>query len=525
MPLENAPANIQSVSDAEILISRDDADKVQSNLDFYYGNHWQDGGGWRGSMPSTTTLEGATIAAEIERGFVSKNTIKEVVDRAVNGVVGRDPGFTLSYSVEGDKRKQKPILKEAEAVLKRWMKDKDFKKFVQKALRNALLSGKSTLRILIPPGLINEGGVEVNPDNPLQLVYLDAPSPLAGSVLTDENTRESMSIFLGVTTDTDGREKKFADLSYLLPVENVDGKRITEIAILPERGIAEYAQLDLNGKLMMFELEMPRLISEQIRSLQMLQNLNLSMMLRNSNLGGFLERIVLNGQLPGHYEDDGNGGQVWVRDEFAVGAGTVNAINGVPVMDENGNVRSYTSASVAYRDPISVSTFLESKDAAYRGILEESQQLHALLSGDAITSGDSRRQALAAFMSSLRIPKQQAESAIEWLVEVILMCAGTLGGDPDKYRGIVAKAECKLDFGAISAGEIDLLERQVRIGIISVETARERIGIENLEEEAQRVRDGLDVVMRAAKLFGSNATLDSGQDNRDTLSQDDTGEQ
>lgn len=517
MSLENSPAKIQSVSDAEVLVARTDADKVQSNLDFYYGDHWQEGAGWAGPMPASSSSEYATIYAEVRRGFVSKNTIKEAVDRAVNGVLGREPKFTLSYEVEGSKREQKRILKEADTMVKRWMKDKEFKKFIQKALRNALLSGKSTLRVFIPAGLLNNGQIEVDPSNPLQLLYLDAPTPLSSTIITDDSTRERVAIFMGTALDEIGRERKVAEVSYLLPVQNEDGKRYTEIAILPERGIAEYAQLDLDGKLMMFELEMPRLITEQIRSLQMLQNLNLSMMQRNSVLGGFLERMILNGQLPGHYEDDGTGGQVFIRDEFAVGAGTVNAINGVPVMDENGNVRGYTSASVVYRDPVAVTTFLEAKDAAYRGILEESQQLHALLSGDAITSGDSRRQALAAFISSLRIPKGVVESAIEWLVETVLMAAGTFSGDADRFRGIKAKSECKLDFGAISAGEVDLLERMVRVGIIGLETARERYGIEDLEEEQRRVEDGLSTVNAAIDTFGGTARLDNGQDNRDKI--------
>jgi len=517
MSLQDNFAGITDLNDARNLVARPDSAKVKSNISFYYGDHWQNTDGWSGPIPPPNSSDYSLVASEIERGFVSKNTVKEIVDRGVNGVLGRDPKFTLSFTGDAGKRDQKRILAEAEALLKDWMKDKDFKKYMQKALRHALLAGKSTLRIFIPAGFVQEGAVDVDENNPLGVIYLDAPNPLASTVITDEATRERTGIFIGQAVDADGREKDVAEITYLLPVQNEDGRRYTEITILPERGYPSSAQLDLGGRLLMFELEMPRMITDQIRSLQKLQNLNLTMMQRNAVLGGFLERIILNGQLPGHYEDDGQGGQVFVRDEFAVGAGTVNAINGVPYVDENGNTKGYTSASVSYRDPVSVQTFLESSGAAYSGILEECQQLHAKLSGDAITSGDSRRQALAAFLSSLRIPKQVVEQAMEWLIESILSLAGTLSGNPDRFKGVEVKTEAKLDYGAISAGEIDLLERQVRIGIISIQTARERIGIEDPETEQRLVEAELEFKKSVDAVYQSNDLIDNTVDNRDKL--------
>jgi hypothetical protein len=517
MALNDNYAGITDLNTAKQSVVREDGITVESNMNFYYGDHWQMSAGWAGPIPSATDGDYTAVATEIERGFVSKNSIKEIVDRGVNGVLGRDPKFNFSAPEGMDKRKSKKLLAEAEEVLKKWMKEKDFKKYVQKALRHAFLSGSSTLRVFIPAGFVQEGVVSVNEQDPLSVVYLDAPTPLSADIIVDDATREKTGVFIGSAVDESGKEREIAEVNYLLPLQNEDGKRYTEITIIPERGTAQSAQLDLNGQLMMFELELPRMVTEQIRSLQMLQNLNLTMMERNAVLGGFLERIILNGQLPGHYEDDGQGGTQFVRDDFAVGAGTVNAINGVPTLDENGNTTGYTQASINYRDPVSVKTFLDAQTAAYRGILEESQQLHALISGDAITSGDSRRQALAAFMSSLRIPKQVVESAMEWLGGVILSFAGTLTGDPGKFADVIVKAEAKLDYGAISAGEIDLLERQVRIGIISIQTARERIGIEDTDEEQRRVESELKFKNSVDASFQSNDLLDSTTDNRDKM--------
>ncbi len=495
-------------------VRRDDADTVQSNLDFYYGDHWQNTLGWSGPIPQPFEAGYDDVAATIQKGFVSKNTIREVVDNAVNGVLGREPIINLSFQGKNGKK----LVDEADKSIKKWLKSKKGLKSLQKALRHALLSGKSTIRLMIPSGLLQDGAIEVNPNNPIGVVYPDAPTPLSSKIILDEATMEESGVTIVKITDSTGKERDRAELVYLIDEANEDGNRLTRFDIIGDQGEEETATLDLNGHLTLFELEMPRIITEQVRSLQKSQNLHLTMMDRNSVLGGFLERIILNGQLPGHYETDPNTGEtVFVRDELALGGGTVNAINGVPTVDENGNVNGYTTASVSYKDPVSPDTFIKGSSNAYRSILEETKQLHSLLSGDAITSGDSRRQALAAFMSSLRIPKAVVESALEWLVETLLAFEGVLSGDPEKYRGIEVKANCRLDFGAISAGEIDLLERQVRVGIISLETAREKAGIEDLEEEERRVQAEVELRSALDTTFSGNKALDPNIDNRDVV--------
>lgn len=516
MSLENNPLGITTVKDAKEVIAREDSAMVESTIAFMHGDHWQDGEAWSGPIPPTNSSDYTVVAEEIERGFVSKNVIKEVIDRGVNGVIGREPKITLSFP---DKRQTK-LVAEAEEIIKKWMAEKDFQKYIQIALRNSFAASDSTLRLFIPAGLLKDGQVAINEKDPLAFLYLDAPDPLSAGVVEEDTTKEKTGVFIGKTVDSSGKEVELAEVSYLIPIENPQGKRFTEITVIPEKGEPESAQIDLNGNLFIYELGMPAIITESVISQQKMLNLNLTMMQRNSVLGGYLERVILNGQLPGHYEEI-DGEQVFVREDFITGAGSINAINGVPQLDENGNVSNYTTASISYRDPVSVRTFLEAKDASYRAVLEEVQQLHALLSGDAITSGDSRRQAVAGFLSTLRIPKYTTERAIEWLVETVLMCAGTFSGNPDKFKGIKCTAECKLDTGVVTSGEIDLLERQVRIGIISIETAREKVGIEDSALEQSRVEAELNFKNKVDTSYQNNdlanPSLDNKIDNRDIV--------
>lgn len=485
MSIQDCTIGVTSFEEAEQLIEREDSDKVQSNLDFYYGDHWQNANGWSGPIPANTDAEYSNVSYEIERGFVSKNVIKEIVDRAVNGITGKDAIWAVVP--KAGKEASQELVDEATAFIKEWMERAKFQRYLSEALRNALLSGKSTLRLFIPAGFVREGQVVIDTNDPIKNLYIDAPSPLAATVYECPQSKERLGVFVA-DVKIDGQDAQVAELDYLLPVANERGKRITEISLVPSRGDDMVSvQLDLGERLTMIEIEIPRLVTDQVRSLQMFLNLNMTMMQRNSVLGGFLERIILNGQLPGHYEEDADGTKTFVRDDFAVGAGTVNAITGIPVANESGQIIQYTPADIRYQQPVEVKTFVDASDQAYRNILESSDQLHALISGDAISSGESRRQALHGFFSALKIPKQQVEQAGKWTFETVLAFAAFLTGQAGRFEDLTVNFNSRLDLGALPAEEINLIGKQVELEILSKKTARERIGIEDVEEEQRRV--------------------------------------
>lgn len=514
MAIEQNPFGVENINDAQELVAGDDTGSTQSNFDFYYGDHWQGGSAWAGPIPETSDSDYDTVVEEIERGLASKNVVKEIVDRAANAVTGRKPVWDIKpkRSVTDDT----PITPEEEAritqaknLLENWIEEKEFDKYISKALRQTLLAGKSTLRLFIPAGFVVNGTVSVDTDSPLQNLYLDAPHPLAGTVAVDPNSREKIAVFLGKMGDDDT-----AEISYLLPVATENG-RVTETALMMgDAGSPDVAevQMDLGGKLPMHQMEMPRLVTEQVVSMQKAINLNLTMMTRNSVLGGFLERVILNGQLPGHYEEGENGEAEFVRDEFVTGAGSVNSISGVPIINEaTGQVTNYTTPSIMYRDPVTPDTFLKGANEMYRMVLESSDQLHALISGDAAASGESRRQAVASFFSYLKTPKQEVDKAGRWTLESVLAYAGFLTGNPDLFADLRVTYESKLDMGAIPTAEIDLTERLVNVGIMSLETAREKVGIEDPDAEKRRVESEKGELDEVSKVNSDGTSKVTGQ--------------
>lgn len=224
--------------------------------------------------------------------------------------------------------------------------------------------------------------------------------------------------------------------------------------------------------------------------MQKLLNLALTMLGRNVVLGGFLERVLINAQLPGAYRTDPHTGkQVFVPHPLEFGAGSVNALVGVEVRDEaTGELKSYANPSVVYRDPVPVGTFADTRDIAYRAILEECQQAHALLSGDAAPSGESRRQALSDFLSSLRLTAPAVERAVRWLLETALHLAAHFAGQPGRYLDLRAVTICHLDTGPLGADEAKQVIDLVDAKLLSRETGMARVGIDDTDAEAQRIQ-------------------------------------
>jgi hypothetical protein len=231
------------------------------------------------------------------------------------------------------------------------------------------------------------------------------------------------------------------------------------------------------------------LITPQVREHQCMINMALTMLARNVVLGGFLERVILNAQLPGKYETDPDDPkrQRFVPDKLHVGAGTTNALVGVPTYDETGRVSGYTSPSVIYRDPVATTTFESTRSVGYNGILEETDQLYTSISGDAAASGESRIQARAQFELSLKSTRTQVDAAGRWLLESMLALAALFSGQAKRYEGLRVDFSAQVNTGPQSAADVDMVLKKKGAGLISLETAQMDAKVEDPEAERQKM--------------------------------------
>ncbi len=499
------PFDALTVRDAQRRMACDDEENeiAESALAFAEGDHWQHGHGWVGPRPDHHLGHDDRpyeadyrhsmhhhLLREIRRAFISKNAIGEVLARHRAGVIGHPIAWKLTVSRplaqgESPTAAEQALIAEAEAALTTWWDQEGVVEELHEALVLLLCAGRAPLRLYVPPGLLVEqadGSVTLPPgDLPAQLarIALDTPDRDEATVIEDDRTRAEAGIFLA-------EEEKGQPT---LEVSALDGTE-TVLRIIAGDTVQSETRLPLGGRLLVYELERPVLITAQVLSLQKLLNLSLSMLGRNVVLGGFLERVFLNTQMPGEFRTDPHtGGQVFVPHPLDVGAGSINVLQGTEIRDDaTGQVTGYANPSVVYRDPVPVQTFADTRDIAYRAILEETQQAHALLSGQGAPSGESRRQALADFLSSLRLTAPAIERAVRWMLETALHLGAHFAGQPGRYLGLRVVTTCHLDTGPLAADEAKQVIDLVAAELLSRETGMARVGVDDSDAEAQRIQ-------------------------------------
>jgi hypothetical protein len=496
-PTLSAIANVGSEQAQRSLTPLLDADAA--NDAFYAGDHWQASLGWVGPQPPPTDSEAARVMLEIQRAFVSKNTIREIVNRHRDGVIGREPAwsFTPRRPLNDDEQPtsaEQALIDEAEAALTTWWDKRKLLKTIQAVLVDLLKHERACLRIFVPAGMLQTNdlvtGEATAPRVPmsdleqaLDRVYISRPAAHQAGLITDEDTQEQASVYI-YTKDS----ITYAELSY---VDQDTGQTVLRIlGGETEQGTT----LDLGGQLLLGQAERETFISEQIRQLQKQLNLAKTMEGRNVVQGGFLERTILNAQMPGSWVDDPNGTlqadgtrKTFKPAPLRVGAGRTNFISGVAVKDTQGNITGYTPASIVYRDPVKPDTFEMTADAAHRAILEEAQQLHALIGGDATASGESRKQARADYEKSLLITKSEIDAIVRWLLQTVLDLASIFSGQAGRFGELRASCDCRIDTGPLSGDEQQQIIGQVEAELLSRESAMSRLGVEDVTAEQARI--------------------------------------
>jgi hypothetical protein len=471
---------------------------MQANIRFYNGDHWQNGEGWSGPRLDVKHPLYNNTLMEIMRTFVSKNVVKEVVDRHVAGVAGKEPGWGVTVRrmlAEGEEpgADERALIAEAEELLVSWW-DGQFglvgkgdelagaHKIVQSVVSTALLGKRGVLRLFVPPGELNEAG-QVPPGSlaeSVKRIFVHHPEPDQSGVGVERSRLAQLGVY-SYLGGVDGKEE-LAELTYL------DGQS-TMLRVIKEGGeVVNEARLALRGRLTMFELHRTLLVTDQVLQQQKMLNLAKTMMQRNVIQGGFLERTFFNTQMPGKNvaDTDRPGTTRFVPEPFHTGPGVTNFLAGVTYTDADGN-QQVASPSVVYRDPVAVGTFEDTERSAYRGILEEVHQLHALISGDAAASGESRVQARSDFEQSLLLTKPEVEAALRWLLETVLAMAAQFSQQPGRYDGLRVNAEARIDTGPVTADEQRIVGELVDKKLLSKTTGRQRVKVEDTDAEAALV--------------------------------------
>lgn len=466
------------------------------NTEFDLGNHWQDGKGWIGAKPLLNVPGYGATLAQIKEGFVSENVIGEVNDRHIGGVLGREVNWDfVSEQHFGLRRKKKPsdvlpekdaTAKEADESLTAWWNEGRPKNKLKESLATALNEGKALLRLFIPRGLRDGSGqipAQSKLLSALDFLCVDVVTSDKGGVFIDSGTQRPFGLYVKQTEE----QKTVVEVSWV-------DKGLTFLQILsddPQLASVPFS-CDLGGRLWMYELTRKPFITEQVRSNQRSLNLALTMMMRNVNLAGNLERVIMNAERPKgtiRIPADNPAGfrEETVNADFLVGPGATNVLTGLLIRDNDGKIIGRANPNISYRDPVSIDTFTGTRAQFYESILGQCQQIHALISKDATASGVSREQARAEFESSLKLSKEVVDDAGRWMLESTLGLAAYLCNQTEKYKGLRCDFSSIIETGPVSPEDREANRADVDNGLLSKETAMVRNKVEDVDAEKERI--------------------------------------
>lgn len=477
------------------------------------GDHWLDGRGWVGPKPPGD--KAPQVMAMIRDQFVWKNVVAEICRRHRDSVVGKEPSWAMIVRRplaldEEPTEDEQALIQEAEAALTVWWDRQEALTAIQAAVLKLLWAklGSSTrsvapLRLYLPTRMLEVGPTgeryvpRVTLQEAMEYIYIHEVSPLVGGVVYDSDGDPLAGYYSYKEDDKDYLEitalaRTLAEFD-MLRNAGLYADEDTVVQIRSNTGeVVQEAAYQIGGRLMMVELQREDvLLTDSVLSQQKLMNMAMTMMGRNVVLGGFLERTILNAQMPGKFVgEDGNpdpAGTKFEPDPMFVGAGAVNFLSGHPIRDETGTVVNYATPNVVYRDPVSVETFMDTVAAARESIYEEAQQLHVLISGDAASSGQSRIQATNDFVSSLGTTAIGLASGLRVLLETVVSLGAYFSNAPERFESLRAEVTARLSAVQPSPEEIKTNLLQYNGGVLSRETTMARNGVEDVAAERQRI--------------------------------------
>ena len=471
---------------------------------FYNGDHWQERQGWSGPKPKIGSTDERGRWDRLERAFTPENKVAEVVDRHANAVIGKEPhwGFTVKRPLAPNEeltQDEKRLIEEAEAVLTDWWDERGCHQLLWNSVRDQLLEGRGIARLFVPRGAVTttaNGTTEVPRGSlaeSLQRIWPETPLPKEGILVRDRNTMQPFGLFMQQVQTAKADAPGEVEITKVYELTYLDAQGRTVLRVVPEVGEAQATPgLDLQGNLLMFQQEGRPLLNDTVIRKQKTLNKTLTALSINVDSGAWQLEVWINADLPGE-EVIERGEKVFKPHPIDRGPGSFNNIVGRTVVGTDGK-ETLVTPDVKWRDPINVEMFERTTQMLSLAIYGEVHQRHAQLSGDAVASGESRKQALADFALSLLRTTLATQRAGRWLLETALLFASALAGEAQRFAKLRPVFECRLDLGPVSAEERKVILEELKARLRDRADAMRLIGVEDPEAtfrlvEAEREAD------------------------------------
>ncbi len=507
----------------ELELTAEEKDNLDTLLKAYLDDFWQGGVGTL--LPTVGGKYTKNLNAVLEKRFVFRNVIKEVVGRVAGAFYGKAPNWKYqqngvdlinpnqltSVELEKAKKDQQALLDDAFLEIDKALGDfwtrQNVSDQLGKAFQSRLAFGRGSWRLYIPTkykrknattAAGNEPNVdnETNPENEgvseaeagefvqfpsiaeaIKAMRIEFIPPTQGRLLDDGGELFSI-VKYQVRRDWSTR-----DTVNVIEFSFVDNSDRTFIGTVDEKsGISKITDANLSspfdfaGLTTLGEFRGMPYVTKALYKNNQLVNLALTCAGFSLVDNGFGEMVLTNVELETKKVMGPDGTEIDVPTDIKRGGGAVQNFVGIETVDEStGSVRR-ESPGVTFREPTAVTTFKDGYDLGYVACLQEAGQLYALISGDATASGESRIQALADFLLKIGPYKSEVDEQGGWLLTVVRLWAAQLANQQLAGYGVVY--DSRVHVANLSDTEKQSVMNMRKDGVISRETERVLLGID-----------------------------------------------
>lgn len=493
-------------------------DGAADSLSMLDGDLYLKGAGLIIRKPSETDT--ATLG-EMEQGFNSENVLALVVNNRVDGLLGREPAWTLvrrdGKDLTGEEAKR---IKEISAAITAFWDEREMLDILREMYWRANALRRDVLRPFIPRGYKDERGALARkagrtPAEALEMLFFERVSAENAGVFRNRATGKSYSIYrrTEISADGGGGGESLVDFSFVdadgatrfktfraeefdqFLEEHFPTLAKYQVRKIGEKRADEYS-IDLSGKIFLHELDLKRpFITDSMRRNQKHISLDKTMKGRNSYTAGFRERHWLGAERPTREIDDpaNPGEKIRVPAPLKIGAGNATFTQGAEIYDQDNKLVGRANASLVVVDPVDPAVLIRSKDDNAYSILLEASQTHILATDSVAISGVSRKDSRSEHEKRLKKDKPRIDALGRYVVEFALAFIGAAAGeDFSAYR---CDFNCIVDAGLPTPDEQENNRRAYAAGEISLEELMVRNGTEDPQAMLSQIKseDGYEI--------------------------------
>lgn len=470
------------------------------------------------------------ILAEMEEGFNSENVLPLVVGNRVDGLLGREPGWSL---LRKDGKELTPaeiiLIKELSSVITDFWNQRELLDLMREMYLRGLLLQRDEIRPFVPNAYKDANGVILRgksktPEEILKTLFFERVSSESAGVFANTATGKPFSVyrhtrdgetfvdFSFVDADDVTKFRTFSAVEFDGFLEKVF-PTIAKYQVTPsdEKTTGEDS-LDLGGKLAIFEMDLKQVfVTDTMRRNQKAIALPKTMKGRNDYTAGVRERHWLNSERPKEevwIDDPDNAGQrkkVLREVSVKIGAGVSTFTQGSEIYDQNNKLIGHANASLVVIDPIDPKFLIDSKNDNVYSILSEASQTHILATDSVAISGVSRKDSRSEHQKKLKKDKPRLDALGRYIIEFSLAFIGAVSDRAAELSVYRCDFNTIVDAGMPTPDETAENRKSYEIGEISLEELMLRNGVEDPQAMLSAIKseDGYEfnLIAKAAKAY------------------------